>query len=113
MDTIRIGVVDDHEIVRVGLRLTLDAEPDMRVSGEAATPDAAIALARDERPDVMLLDARLGDVGMDGPAVCRAVLEASPNTAVVIMVNHRQDAAVAPSLVAGARGCLSKDVELR
>lgn len=110
MAQIRIVVVDDHEIVRHGLRLALELEPDMTVVGEAGTGKDAERVARQTRPHVMLLDVRLGDV--EGPDVCRRVQSASPNTAVVMLTTYLHDALVLRSLLAGAKGYISKDVEL-
>ncbi len=110
MSGIRIVVVDDYEIVRHGLRLSLEVEPDMIVVGEARTGEEAVRVSREQQPDVMLLDVKLG--GSDGPEVCRRVLEVAPRTAVVMLTNYMQDGLVFRSLVAGAKGYLVKDVEL-
>jgi two-component system NarL family response regulator len=110
MAKIRIVVVDDHEVVRHGLRLSLELEPDMNVVGEARAGGEAVQVARERQPDVMLLDVRLGDD--DGPEVCRRVLEVAPRTAVVMLTNYMQDGLVFRSLVAGAKGYVIKDVEL-
>jgi two-component system response regulator DevR len=107
---IRIAVVDDHEVVRHGLRLSLELEADMAVVGEARTGDEAIQLAREIKPDVMLLDVRLGET--DGPEVCRRVVEVAPRTAVVMLTNYLQDGLVLRSLMAGAKGYVIKDVQL-
>jgi DNA-binding NarL/FixJ family response regulator len=110
MARIRTVVVDDHEVVRHGLRLSLELEPDMVVVGEARTGEEAIEVARETQPDVMLLDVRLGD--MDGPEACRGVKAVAPATAVVMLTNYLQDGLVFRSLVAGAKGYVIKDVEL-
>jgi two-component system, NarL family, response regulator DevR len=110
MASIRIAVVDDHQVVRHGLRLSLELEPDMVVVGEARTGAEAIHVAADAQPDVMLLDVRLGD--LDGPEVCRRVLLASPKTAVVMLTNYQQDELILRSLLAGAKGYVIKDVDL-
>lgn len=107
---IRIVVVDDHEVVRHGLRLSLDLEPDLDVVGEARTGEEAVTVAHHTQPDVMLLDVKLEDI--DGPEVCRRVLAATPRTAIVMLTNYLQDATVLRSLVAGAKGYVIKDVEL-
>ena len=110
MAKIRIVVVDDHEVVRHGLRLSLDSEADMIIVGEARSGDEAVQVAREKQPDVMLLDVRLGEA--DGPDVCRRVIEVAPRTAVVMLTNYLQDGLVFRSLVAGAKGYVIKDVEL-
>lgn len=110
MGKIRIVVVDDHEVVRQGLRSSLGLEPDMEAVGEARTGAEAVRLAAAARPDVMLLDFKLED--MDGPEVCRRVLAVAPRTAVVILTSYLQDPMILRSLAAGARGYVLKDVEL-
>ncbi len=112
MTSIRIAIVDDHQVVRVGLRQSLEAEADIQVVGEAATGRDAVTLAAETRPDVMLLDVKLGETDMDGPETCRRVLEVSPRTAVLILTNYREDAVVLRSLVAGAKGYITKGVDL-
>lgn len=107
---IRIVVVDDHEVVRHGLRLSLEIEPDMAVVGEAGTGEDALRVVADGKPDVVLLDVRLE--GADGPAVCRRILEVAPRTAVVMLSNYAEDGFVLRSLMAGAKGYVIKDVRL-
>jgi len=107
---IRIAVVDDHEVVRHGLRLSLELEPDMTVVGEARTGEDAVHMVTTGRPDVVLLDVRLE--GADGPEVCRRILEVAPGTAVVMLTNYMQDGFVLRSLMAGAKGYVIKDVQL-
>jgi two-component system NarL family response regulator len=110
MPKIRIAVVDDHEVVRHGLRLSLELEADMVVVGEARSGEEALNLAREVKPDVMLLDVRLE--GTDGPEVCRRVLEVAPRMAVIMLTNYLQDGFVLRSLMAGAKGYVIKDVQL-
>jgi two-component system NarL family response regulator len=111
MSAIRIVVADDHQVVRHGLRLALELEPDMVIVGEARTGTEAVRAAEETRPDVMLLDVKFGD-DLDGPEVCRRVLAGSPKTAVVMLTNYQQDSLVLRSLLAGAKGYVIKDVEL-
>jgi two-component system NarL family response regulator len=110
MRKIAIVVVDDHEVVRHGLRLSLELESDMKVVGEARTGEEAVRLVQRMQPDVVLLDVRLE--GMDGPEVCRRLLEVTPRTAVVMLTNYLQEGLVFRSIVAGAKGYVIKDVEL-
>jgi DNA-binding NarL/FixJ family response regulator len=112
MPKITIAIVDDFEVVRVGLRTALEAEPDMEVIGEAGTVEDAVRLGTEAKPDVMLLDLKLRSEGYDGPEVCRQVLAGSPKTAVIVLTNYLQDVMVFRSLVAGAKGYVIKDVEL-
>jgi DNA-binding NarL/FixJ family response regulator len=110
MARIRIAVVDDHEVVRHGVRRALENEADMEVVGEARFGADAVRLAGEKHPDVMLLDVKLEDV--DGPEVCRRVLEVAPKTAVIMLTSYLQDSVMLRSLTAGARGYVIKDVEL-
>ena len=110
MSKIRIILVDDHQVVRHGLRHTLGAEIDMEVVGEARTGQQAIELAQMHRPDVMLLDAKLEDI--EGPEVCRRVVGVAPKTAVVILTSYLHDATILRCLMAGAKGYVVKDVEI-
>ena len=110
MSKIRIVVVDDHEVVRHGLRLSLELESDMQVIGEARSGHEAVKVALETRPDVMVLDVRLEDI--DGPEVCRRVHDAAPKIAILMLTNYTHDAMVLRSLVAGAKGYVIKDVEL-
>src|SRR5688572_33262956 len=98
---IRIVVVDDHEIIRHGLRQTLAREADMDVVGEARSGAEAVRIAQQLQPDIMLLDVKLDD--LDGPEVCRRVLAVAPTTAVVMLTSYLQDGVVLRSLMAGAK----------
>jgi two-component system response regulator DevR len=107
---IRIAVVDDHEIVRQGLRAALQVESDMEVIADVGTGDGAVSVARRDRPDVMLLDVRLQET--DGPSVCARVQEVAPKTAVVMLTSYGDNGMIVRSLAAGAKGYVLKDVEL-
>ena len=110
MKKIRVAVVDDHEIVRQGLRAALKGEADMEVVADAGNGDGAVRIARQERPDVMLLDVRLQEI--DGPTVCTRVLAVAPKTAVVMLTSYGDNGMIVRSLAAGAKGYVMKDVEL-
>ena len=107
---IRILIVDDHHVVRHGLRQLLEREPDMEVVAEAGSGTEAVRVATEQQPDVVLLDVKLDD--LDGPEVCRRIGAAAPGTAVVMLTSYLQDAVILRSLAAGAKGYLIKDVEL-
>jgi DNA-binding NarL/FixJ family response regulator len=107
--SIRVIVADDQDMVRTGLRMILDAQPGIEVVGEAADGRHAVALARELRPDVCLLDIRMPDV--DGIEATRQL--AGPDVehpmAIVIITTFDLDEYVHGALKAGARGFLLKD----
>ena len=107
--TIRVVVADDQEIIRTGLRMILDAHPDIDVVGEAVDGREAVALARRLRPDVCLFDIRMPD--LDGIEATRQL--AGPDVrdplAVVVITTFDLDEYVHGALKAGARGFLLKD----
>jgi DNA-binding NarL/FixJ family response regulator len=104
---IDVVVVDDHALVRSGLRALIDAAPDMRVVGEA--PDGAVAadLVAAACPDVVLMD--LSMPRMDGVSATRAVLERCPGTAVIVLTSFVDRERVGAAIAAGAVGYLLKD----
>ena len=107
--SIRVLVADDQEIVRTGLRMILDAQPDIEVVGEAADGRVALALARELRPDVCLFDIRMPD--MDGIEATRRLAgpDVDDQLAVVVITTFDLDEYVYGALKAGARGFLLKD----
>jgi DNA-binding NarL/FixJ family response regulator len=100
-------LVDDHEVVRVGLRSIFEIEDDIEVVGEAANGTEALSTARAVKPDVLLLDVRLGST--DGIETCREVKSQLPDTAVVMLTSFGTDEAILGALVAGASGFLLKN----
>src|SRR5690348_5325120 len=107
-DKITIMIVDDHAIVRQGLRTYLDLQPDMQVVGEASDGRQAIQLVRDLLPDIVLMDLVMPQ--MDGVEATRAVTSASPSTRVIVLTSFSEDEQVFASIKAGAQGYLMKDV---
>lgn len=108
-DAIRVLVVDDHPVVRQGLRTFLDLQDDLTVVGEAADGAAAVAAADKLRPDVVLLDLKMP--GADGVAALHG-LRASGNAArVLVITSFTEPAAVLPAVRAGAAGYVYKDVD--
>jgi NarL family two-component system response regulator LiaR len=109
-DAITVLVVDDHEVVRRGLRSYLDALPGFAVVGEAESGEAAIQLAVEHIPDVVLMD--LVMPGMDGVEATRRVKNASPRTQIVVLTSYHQDEHIFPALKAGATSYILKDVKM-
>ncbi len=105
---IRVLVVDDHVLVRAGLRAVLLAEHDIEVVGEAETGTQALMLAPGSLPDVVLLDARLRD--MPVTEVCRSLRAMLPTVAVAIMATSADEEVVRAAVGAGASGLLLKDI---
>jgi DNA-binding NarL/FixJ family response regulator len=103
---IRVFVLDDHEVVRLGLKELLDAEPDMEVVGEAATAESAVGRVPVLGVDVAVLDVRLPDG--DGVEVCREIRSASPGTACLMLTGYGDDRALLAAIMAGAAGYTMK-----
>lgn len=106
---IRLLLVDDHEMVREGLKAILFEEPDFDIVGDAANAEQALALVEQLQPDVVLMDVRLP--GTSGIEVCRIVAERFPQTAVIILTTFTDEHLVAQCIQAGARGFIIKDIE--
>ena len=107
--TIKVFLLDDHEVVRLGLHQLLDAEPDIDVVGDASTAAEAIARIPAVRPDVVLLDVRLPDG--DGITVCREIrssMETPP--ACLMLTSYSDDQALFTAIMAGAAGYLLKQI---
>jgi DNA-binding NarL/FixJ family response regulator len=104
----RIFLLDDHEVVRAGLRALLEVEDDLEIVGEAATAAEALARIPPTRPDLALLDVRLPDAS--GVEVCREVRSAHPEIACVMLTSYADDEALLASIMAGAAGYLLKQV---
>src|SRR5688572_25910006 len=103
----RVMLVDDHEIVRFGLRSLIDSEPDMQIVGEAIDGASAIHQAEALRPDVIVMDIRMGP--LDGVEACREIRARLPEVAVLMFTSFGTDEAVMSALVAGASGFLVKN----
>jgi DNA-binding NarL/FixJ family response regulator len=104
-------LVDDHEVVRVGLRTVLSQEPNLVVAGEAVTLAQAIRQAQKVKPDVILMDVRLPDgSGIDA---CREILAARPDSRVVFLTSYSDDDSVLAAVLAGAHGYVLKEIDSR
>ncbi|KGN34580.1 LuxR family transcriptional regulator [Knoellia sinensis KCTC 19936] len=104
----RVLIVDDHPVVRSGMRTLLAASPCIEIVGEAATGREALGLVETTSPDVVLTDLRLGS-GLDGVGVTRAVRAAHDDVAVLIITTFDHDADIVRAVEAGAAGYLLKD----
>jgi DNA-binding NarL/FixJ family response regulator len=105
--TISCLIADDHEVVREGLRLALSRAPHVRVVGEAADGESAVALAERRRPDVVIMDLRLG--GIDGVEATRRIRQRDPRCRVVIFTGHAERNLLSRGREAGAAGYLLKE----
>lgn len=105
---ISVGIVDDQPLIRAGLRMIIESQPDMRVSGESDDGAEALALVRADVTDVVLMDVRMP--GMNGVDATVGVLSASEHTRVIMLTTFDVDRYVYDSLRAGASGFLFKDV---
>ena len=105
----RVMVVDDHPVFRAGLCAILDAAPDLTVVAEATTGLEAVELAAETRPDLVLMDLHMPDLG--GVEATRRILTDAPATRVLVLTMIDQEAALAAALRAGARGYLLKGAD--
>lgn len=106
--SVRLVLVDDHEVVRRGLVSLLGSAPDVVVVGEASTAEAGLHLVATERPDVALIDVVLP--GRDGIAVCRQIRSHQPDVGCLLLTAHDEDEARLATVLAGAAGYLTKDL---
>lgn len=108
--TLSIIIVDDHAIVRQGLRAFLESQPDFSVVGEAENGEQAVSLAAETVPDVAVMDLLMP--GMDGVEATRLIRHASPRTQVVVLTSYHEDEHIFPALRAGAISYLLKSVKM-
>jgi len=99
-------LVDDHEVVRLGLKALIERHPDMEVVAEAATSAEAVAKATSFKPDVVVLDIRL--VGTSGIDACREITRALPETKVIMLTSYAEDEMLFAAIRAGAAGYVLK-----
>lgn len=112
VDLIRLVVVDDHAIVRQGLRSILEREADIAVVGEAATAGEALDLVARERPHIVLLDLKLSaDSDIAGLALCGELTSTAPAPGVLVVTTFLDQRLVLQAIQAGARGYVLKDVD--
>jgi DNA-binding NarL/FixJ family response regulator len=106
---LRVFLMDDHEVVRQGLKALVDAEPDMEVVGEASTASEALARVPALKPDVAVLDVRLPDG--DGISVCRDLKSGLPELACLMLTSFGDDDALFSAIMAGASGYVLKQIK--
>jgi len=107
MSAVRVYIVDDHELVRYGLKMAIEADGEMEVVGEAECGEAALAGVAEADPDLLLLDLRMP--GMGGVEACRRLTEEHPGIRVVVLTSYDDDDEIFGVLSAGAVGYLMKD----
>lgn len=108
-DIIRVLIVDDHAVVRIGLRSLLAHTAGFRVVGEAGTVAEAVAMADQANPDVVLMDIRLPDGS--GVEACREIKKSHPDMRIVMLTSYSDEEAIVGSVMAGANGYLLKQAD--
>ena len=107
---IRVMIVDDHSILRIGLKQVLEQSGEYEVVGQAADGEEAVKVAADVSPDVVVMDVMMPK--KDGVEACREIMESAPETRVVMLTASTEDDAVVEAVAAGATGYLQKETGL-
>ena len=110
-ETITVMIVEDHFVVRAGLRAVINKQPDLKVVAEAKSGTQAIELSRAHRPDVTLMDLQIP--GLDGIAAMRAILAERPEARIMVLSTYGGEEQLLGAMHAGARGYFLKHVEKR
>jgi len=108
VDKLRIVLVDDHEVVRLGLRSLLERQPDLMVVGEAETANEAVQAVESLAPDVVVLDIRLP--GRSGVEACAEIKHRRPETKIIMLTSYAEDEVLLDAIAAGAEGYVLKQV---
>ena len=108
-EKVTVGLVDDHAIIRQGVRAFMEIQGDLNIVGEAGSGEEAVRLCQEHAPDVLLMD--LVMPGMDGVEATRQVKAVSPRTQVIILTSYHDDEHILPAMKAGALSYLLKDVD--
>ena len=108
-ERIRVMIVDDHSIVRVGLKQVLEQSGEFEVVGEAADGEEAVRVAADVSPDVVVMDVIMPK--KDGVEACREIMESAPETRVVMLTASTEEDAIVEAVAAGATGYLQKETD--
>jgi DNA-binding NarL/FixJ family response regulator len=109
--TLKVMLVDDHEVVRQGLRALLEGEDDIEVVTEAESGPSAVSLASAHKPDVVVMDVRMPDGS--GVEACRAIRDENPGIQVIMLTSFSDDEALFNSIMAGAAGFVLKQIRGR
>lgn len=110
-ESLKVMLVDDHEIVRQGLRALLEAEDDIEVVAEADSGPSAVSLASAHQPDVVVMDVRMPEGS--GIEACRAIRDERPDAQVIMLTSFSDDEALFNSIMAGAAGFVLKQIRGR
>ena len=110
-ERLRVMLVDDHEVVRQGLRALLEAEEDVEVVTEASTGREAVDMAKSYNPQVVVMDVRMPD--MNGVEACREIRDHDPDIQVIMLTSFSDDEALFNSIMAGAAGFVLKQIRGR
>lgn len=108
MDDLELLLVDDHEVVRMGLRLLLEDVPGFKLVGEATSADEAIMLCELDAPDVIIMDIRMP--GRSGIDACREIVSRWPQISIIVLTSYSDDDLIVDAIKAGAVGYVLKDV---
>lgn len=110
--TIRVVIIDDHTIVREGLASLLELERDIEVVGQAAGPDDAVRVVQQVRPDLVLLDLKLGeDSPTGGLSLCSEIVRLFPKIGVIVLTTFNEQALVLEAIRRGAKAYVLKDID--
>jgi DNA-binding NarL/FixJ family response regulator len=107
-ERLKVMLVDDHEIVRQGLRALLEAEGDIEIVAEAASGGSAVSLASVHHPDVVVMDVRMPEGS--GVEACRAIRDERPDAQIIMLTSFSDDEALFSSIMAGAAGFVLKQI---
>lgn len=105
---IKLLLVDDSEMVRIGLKSLLTIYPEIEIAGEAASGDEAVSLAVTEKPDVILMDVRMPR--KSGIEACKEILKIQPSTYVIMLTSYDDEEAIYESVKVGASGYILKEI---
>jgi DNA-binding NarL/FixJ family response regulator len=109
--TLKVMLVDDHEVVRQGIRALLEAEEDIEIVAEADSGPKAVSLASTHQPDVVVMDIRMP--GGSGVEACRAIRDERPDAQIIMLTSFSDDEALFNSIMAGAAGFVLKQIRGR